>query len=168
MLAFEFGRCRRSGEQHMCHGGCALVLQGLWILLRWWRVHSRNYPCFAAGVNGCSLKTEENLAAVAAIPEDRLLLETDSPWYATPSAEGHAGFQGLRPAWRLRCAGAACGRRMRPRASRAPGRPRLTRRSMRRRTWSRAATSPARWARCWPPWRVRGRQAACLHLRDTA
>ncbi|KAG9013458.1 hypothetical protein FRB94_002532 [Tulasnella sp. JGI-2019a] len=35
---------------------------------------------FHFSVNGCSLKTEENLKAAAAIPIDKLLLETDAPW----------------------------------------------------------------------------------------
>ena len=32
------------------------------------------------GVNGCSLKTKENIETVKAIPLDKIMLETDSPY----------------------------------------------------------------------------------------
>eukprot|EP01114_Cavostelium_apophysatum_P015494 TRINITY_DN4223_c0_g1_i2.p1 TRINITY_DN4223_c0_g1~~TRINITY_DN4223_c0_g1_i2.p1 ORF type:complete len:285 (+),score=44.37 TRINITY_DN4223_c0_g1_i2:119-973(+) len=42
------------------------------------------------GLNGCSLKSQENLEAVKAIPINKICLETDSPW--CDIRQTHAGF----------------------------------------------------------------------------
>ncbi|KAG0066248.1 TatD DNase [Linnemannia elongata] len=45
-------------------------------------------------LNGCSLKTEENLKAVAQVPLDRLMIETDGPWCEIRPT--HASFKHLK------------------------------------------------------------------------
>lgn len=45
---------------------------------------------FFIGINGCSLKTDDQLKVVAAIPNERILLETDCPWCAIRPS--HAGM----------------------------------------------------------------------------
>lgn len=46
---------------------------------------------FCIGLNGCSLKTEDNLTVAAKIPDDKILLETDAPWCEIRPS--HAGFK---------------------------------------------------------------------------
>jgi TatD DNase family protein len=47
---------------------------------------------FDVGVNGCSMKTEENIAVVKEIPLERLQIETDGPWCEMRPSHASAKF----------------------------------------------------------------------------
>lgn len=49
---------------------------------------------FDIGINGCSMKTAENLEAVKAVPLERLQIETDGPWCEIRAS--HASSQHLK------------------------------------------------------------------------
>lgn len=50
---------------------------------------------FFIGVNGCSLKTDENLLVAKKIPMDKLMIETDAPWCEI--RKSHASHKFLTP-----------------------------------------------------------------------
>ena len=47
---------------------------------------------FDVGINGCSMKTEENIAVVQEIPLERLQIETDGPWCEMRPSQTSAKF----------------------------------------------------------------------------
>lgn len=52
------------------------------------------------GINGCSLKMEENLQVAKAVPLDRIMLETDCPYCEIRST--HVGFASIKSKWQAK------------------------------------------------------------------
>jgi TatD DNase family protein len=56
---------------------------------------------FDIGVNGCSLKTKENVEVVKAVPWERLQLETDGPWCEMRASHASAEYlKDLKEEWK--------------------------------------------------------------------
>lgn len=53
---------------------------------------------FDVGVNGCSMKTDENIEVVKAIPLQRLQIETDGPWCEMRPSHASAKHLAAAPA----------------------------------------------------------------------
>lgn len=52
---------------------------------------------FDIGVNGCSMKTEENIEVVKNIPLNRLQLETDGPWCEMRASHASMKYRAAAP-----------------------------------------------------------------------
>jgi TatD DNase family protein len=56
---------------------------------------------FDIGINGCSLKTVENVEVVKRVPWERLQLETDGPWCEMRASHASAEFlKGVEEGWK--------------------------------------------------------------------
>lgn len=49
------------------------------------------------GINGCSLKTEENLEVVKSLPLDKIMVESDAPWCEIRPSSAASRFLRTKP-----------------------------------------------------------------------